>query len=42
MPQKALKPGKGGKVMKKEDMWMLIVVGASIIWVILIGMGLLG
>jgi len=28
--------------MKPEDMWMLIVVGFSILWVILIGMGLLG
>jgi len=28
--------------MKKEDMWMLILVGFSIIWTALFGMGVFG
>jgi len=28
--------------MKKEDMWMIILVGFSIIWVALFGMGFFG
>lgn len=37
-----VQPGKGGKAMKQEDLWLVIVVGASIVWVILIGVGILG
>jgi len=28
--------------MKKEDMWMIILVGFSIIWTALFGMGVFG
>jgi hypothetical protein len=40
MLQTKLVQGEG--IMKKEDMWMIILVGFSIIWVALFGMGVFG
>lgn len=33
---------KEDRKMKKEDIWMVVVVAFSIIWVIALGLGLLG
>jgi hypothetical protein len=33
---------QGVKPMKKEDMWMIILVGFSILWVTAFGIGLFG
>jgi hypothetical protein len=30
------------KAMKHEDIWLIVVVGFSILWVILMGAGMLG
>jgi hypothetical protein len=33
---------EGDCIMKKEDMWMIILVGFSILWTALFGMGVFG
>jgi hypothetical protein len=33
---------EGECTMKKEDVWMIVLVGFSIIWVALFGMGVFG
>jgi hypothetical protein len=33
---------KGECTMKKEDLWMIVLVGFSIVWTALFGMGVFG